>query len=165
MTGLNFLDIIFLLILLFSIIFGLFRGFVKEILSLIFLILSIVLGIVFYSDGGRLLHGFFKNRQLSNIAGFIVVFTVVMISGYIITYFIKKILVIGPLKSIDRILGGIFGIVRGVLISIVLLFAIVYLPVKKNSIINSKLSPYLYNMVKIVKGYLPDNINSFLKGI
>jgi len=164
-SGLNVLDIIFIAVLLFSALFGVFRGFIKEVLSLIFLILSLLLGIVFYSDAGRLFQSFFKSKQLSNIAGFIAVSSLVLITGYILTYFTRKVLRIGPIKSIDRLLGGVFGVIRGILISAVILFAIVYLPLKKDIIIGSKLSPYLYDIVKIIKGYLPENLEDLLKGI
>lgn len=165
MSGFNILDLTFITITVFSIIIGIIRGFIKEVLSLVFLILSIIIALLFYSNIGGLFREFLKNRNLANIAAFITIFTLMMIGGYIFTYLIKKIIVIGPVKSIDRLLGAVFGLLRGVILSAVLLFGIVYMPIKKELIINSKISPHLYDLVKFVKGYLPDDLKSLISKI
>ena len=117
MINLNILDVVFLLIIFLSILFGVIKGFIRELFSLAFFIIAVVLSFLFYHDIGSVLKKYLKDRDVSNFVGFIIIFVFILIIGSFVTYFLKKMFVLGPLKSVDRILGGVFGLARGVLIS------------------------------------------------
>ncbi|NIM17875.1 MAG: hypothetical protein GTO45_38360 [Candidatus Aminicenantes bacterium] len=164
-VGLNTLDIIFIVILTVSILFGILKGFIRELFSLVFFIVAVVLSFLFYSEVGNLFMPQIKNRDISNFVGFITIFVVVLIIGAVVTYFLKKIFTIGPLKTIDVILGGVFGLLRGILISSIILFALVAFPVNDNLIIKSQLSPYLMKTIDVFFSFLPEKYKEKVKFI
>ncbi len=154
----NLLDIIFVGITFISILIGILRGFIKELLSIIFLILAVVLSILFYKEAGLIFNNFISNPEVANFTGFIAVFIGTLISGSLITFFLRKVIVIGPLKFIDRLLGALFGFVRSALICSIILFGILAFPGDKKQIVSdSQFAPEVYKVIKVIMGYIPEN--------
>jgi membrane protein required for colicin V production len=157
MTGsLNLLDAVIIVIGFLSIFLGIIKGFVRELLSLAFFILAVILAFLFYQDMGNILAKYIKDKDVSHFAGFTIVFTIVMIVGAIVTYFVKKVFVIGPMKPIDRILGGTFGLVRGVAIAGVIVFGLIAFPIDDRLIKESQLSPYVTKTIRVFYNLLPE---------
>jgi membrane protein required for colicin V production len=114
-----------------------------------------VLSFLFYYEVGGIYMSGLKNRDVSNFAGFITIFVLVLIVGAVVTYFVKKIFTIGPLKAIDMILGGLFGLLRGILIASIIVFALIVFPVNDNLILKSQLSPYVLKSIEVFVHFLP----------
>ncbi|UCH97879.1 MAG: CvpA family protein [Candidatus Aminicenantes bacterium] len=165
----NILDIILILILLLSILFGILKGFIRELFSLAFFIIAVVLSFLFYHEVGGIFMSYLKNRDVSNFAGFITIFVVVLIAGAVVTFFVKRVFAIGPLEAIDKILGGLFGLLRGILISAIIVLALIVFPVNHSLIIKSKLSPYVIKTIEVVIHFLPakykEKINNIKDGL
>ncbi|MCP5047305.1 MAG: CvpA family protein [bacterium] len=157
----NILDIILLIILFVSIMFGIIKGFSRELFSLAFFIIAVVLSFLFYYEVGSLYS--IKSRDVANFAGFITIFVVILIVGSLVTYFTKKVFTFGPLKSIDMIMGGVFGLVRGILIVSIIVFALISFPVSDNLILNSRLSPYVMKSIDVFFGLLPAKFQKKVK--
>lgn len=160
---LNVLDLIFLIIVFLSILLGVVKGFVRELFSLAFFIIGVILAFLFYHEVGKIFFKDMKNRDVANFVGFIIVFTLVLIVGSIVTFLVKKAFVVEPLKSIDRILGGIFGLLRGILISAILVLGFMLFPINDEMLSKSQLSPYLYQTIKVVTTFFPENMKEKLK--
>jgi membrane protein required for colicin V production len=150
--------VVFLIIVVFSVLFGILKGFVRELFSLAFFILAVILSFLYYFEVGNIFLSYIKNRDIANFVGFLLVFVIVLIAGALVTYFMKKIFVVGPLKSIDRILGGVFGMVRGILVSAIILLGLIVFPVNDNLILKSQFSPYILTTVKVVLNLFPEKI-------
>jgi len=148
-SHLNALDFLVMAVVLLSILMGLMKGFTRELFSLAFFIIAVILSFLFYSDIGNFWISKLKDKDIANFAGFICVFTVVLIIGSLITYYVKKLLIVGPLKSVDRILGGLFGLLRGTLISCVIVYALVAFPLNNQWVQKSQLSPYIMKVIDI----------------
>jgi membrane protein required for colicin V production len=88
---------------------------------------------------------------------FVVIFFLVLTAGGIFTYVIKKIILIGPLKSIDRILGGVFGFLRGVLIAGIVIIALSFFAVDTDMIKRSQLSGTIMKAMKVFLVIIPDH--------
>lgn len=151
----NILDIILVIILGLSILLGILKGFIRELFSLAFFIIAVVLSFLFYYEVGGIYMSGLKNRDVSNFAGFITIFVLVLIIGAVVTYFVKKIFTIGPLKAIDMILGGLFGLLRGILIASIIVLALIVFPVNDNLIVKSQLSPYVIKSIEVFVHFLP----------
>lgn len=151
----NILDIILVIILGLSILLGILKGFIRELFSLAFFIIAVVLSFLFYYEVGGIYMSGLKNRDVSNFAGFITIFVLVLIIGAVVTYSVKKIFTIGPLKAIDMILGGLFGLVRGILIASIIVLALIVFPVNDNLIVKSQLSPYVIKSIEVFVHFLP----------
>jgi len=167
-SSLNLLDIILIIIVSLSILFGILKGFVRELLSLAFFIIGVILSFLFYSDVGDIYLPHFKNRDVANFAGFITIFVLILVVGTLLTYVVKKIFSLGPLKGIDMIFGGVFGLLRGILISAIIVFALIVFPVNDKLIVQSRLSPYILTTIEVFIDFLPakykENIKSLKTG-
>lgn len=151
----NILDIVLVIIVALSILFGIIKGFTRELLSLAFFIIAVVLAFLFYYEVGSIYMSVLKDRDASNFAGFITIFVLVLTMGAVVTYFVKKIFTIGPLKAIDMIWGGLFGLFRGILIASIIVFALIVYPVNANLVVKSRLSPYIIKGIDVLVRYLP----------
>lgn len=106
-----------------SILVGVMRGFIKEALSIISWIMAIWLGMTFCQQAGELL-GQYVNIPAESFrtwAGFAAVFVGTLFVFSIINYVITKLLVRGPMKGTDRVLGIGFGFVRAIAIIVALI--------------------------------------------
>lgn len=161
--SLNILDVIFLIIVGLSILFGILKGFIRELFSLAFFILAVILSFLYYFEVGNIFLSYIKKRDIANFVGFLVIFIIVLMLGAVVTYFMKKIFVVGPLRSIDRILGGVFGLIRGILVSSILLLGLIVFPVNENLILESKFSPYIIKTVEVVLNLFPEKFREKFK--
>jgi membrane protein required for colicin V production len=166
MSGeLNILDLLFLVILFFSVFFGLFRGLVRELFSLFFLIAALVIAFFYYKEAGLILHGWIDNLDLANFLGFLLLLATVAVLGSLITLLIGKFLVVGPLKAMDRLLGAVFGFLRGVLLAGLVIYSFLAFPLNQELLNRSQLAPYLARMITVGIKVLPPSIREKLKVI
>jgi membrane protein required for colicin V production len=110
-------DYFFLGFILLSVGAGFVRGFFKEAFSLATWLLAAFLTYQF----GHLLSGFFDNYFASPVlqlwASRILVFLLIVIAGTLLNHFINALLDRSGLSFTDHMLGMVFGLVRGVLLS------------------------------------------------
>ena len=118
----NYIDIIILLLLLYSAVRGLRNGFVAEAVSLAALIFGIWGAIKFSGITAEFLVENFnvKSEHLAVIS-FSVTFLVIVILVYVVGRFVKKIVGFVLPGIIDHLAGLIFGIVKSALILSIIL--------------------------------------------
>ena len=90
------------------------------------------------------------------VAAFALIFIIVMMLGTLLNFLLSKLLVFTGLKFIDRLLGGVFGIARGVIISFIGLFASSFFFSQAQVWQQSKLIPYGQNMIEISRVFIQD---------
>jgi membrane protein required for colicin V production len=109
-------DVFILLILVGSILIGVLRGFVREAVSVVFWILAIWLSWKLGPAVEPHLGGLLKDPSVAPWAGRLVILVLVLLLGWVVGmvlgYFARS-LGLGPM---DRIMGLIFGIVRGLVL-------------------------------------------------
>jgi membrane protein required for colicin V production len=162
--GVNWLDIIIVIILGFSTFMGFKQGFVTGLLSLIGIIVGVVLASNFYEPLGNVL-GFINNEAAANIFAFIIIVGLVMALMAILAGLIKALLNAIMLGWIDHIGGGVFGFVMSFL-SISALLAIIVKYTNASFITDSALAGFLLDTFPVIMGLLPsefDIIRNFFK--
>jgi len=117
---LNLLDIFIITIITVSGLIGVFRGLVKEIMSLVGWIVSAWLAWRFANMFAPVFDSLIDSADIRKAAAFISIFLLSLVLFALVSYFISKIMNKSPLKGMDRTLGMIFGILRGVIIIAVL---------------------------------------------
>lgn len=139
----NLFDILVIIILTYCLIRGIFRGVIKEISSLIGVLGGFYAAYTYYTDVSKFFEKWIVNHYL-NVLSFLLVFICVFLAISILGIIIKYILKIVFLGWVDRIFGAIFGILKGILISSVLLIVFVaFLSGSINIIKSSRTSPHL----------------------
>lgn len=147
MQSLNWVDYIILAIFFFSILGGLTRGFVKEFVSLVSIIAAFIVASMFASP---LATAFTNTATVQNVVNqastaigmsaaqpvsyfalglsFALLFVATIIAGSIISSILNIALQTGILGIGNRLLGGVFGLVRGFIINLVMIFIVQLTP-------------------------------------
>jgi len=113
-------DNIFLIIVLISLFVGLFRGFVKEIISIFSLLAAVWVSINFGSSVGSYFDAWVVNPSGQLWTGMIMSFLVIIILGMIVARVLSRIFRLSFSTKIDRILGAVFGLFRGCILTAIL---------------------------------------------
>ncbi|MEH6594892.1 MAG: CvpA family protein [Colwellia polaris] len=145
-----------------SALISLVRGFVKEAVSLIVWISAFFVASTFYLNLSTLLTNI-SDQLLRNAASIAILFISTLILGALVNYVIGQLVSKTGLSGTDRVLGIVFGALRGVLIiAAVLFFMDAFTPASSSSWWqNSQLVPEFTLIVEWFFEYLKQS-SSFL---
>lgn len=104
---------------------GLIRGLVKEALSLAVWVAAVIIAKTFSPQLAVLLSNAIETPSLRELAAFAVLFVLTLILGAMANYLVGALVKITGLSGTDRLLGLLFGVVRGF---IIVMMIIVFLP-------------------------------------
>ena len=149
-------DYFILTVLIVSSIYGVYRGLIKEILSLIGLVLSFYLA----SNFDNLLANLVPIENKSDfliISAFILIFVSTLILTSLLIKIISKVLKFAGLSILNRFFGFIFGMARGLVVILVILYLNQLIPfINLIDPSESMLIPFLDPIFSIVLEYLPN---------
>ncbi len=159
-------DYIILGVVVLSAVIGLIRGFLKEALSLATWIAAILVAKLFASG----LANAFADRIDAPIVRVVlaggILFVGVLILGAVLNYVVSVLVEKTGLSGTDRMLGMVFGGIRGLLINaLVLVVAVAW--VSKDQLDDwrqeSRFVPYLEQLVVWMRGILPKEVGDYLQ--
>ena len=153
---LNQVDIAILIITVLSSLFGLWRGFIKEMLSLLSWVAALLVARVYSEYLSEMMSGMIENSGLRYVTAFAVLFVAVMMVGTLINFLLSKVLGVSGLKFADRLLGGVFGIARGLIIVLVIMFISSVFVSERALWQESKLVPYGMSMIEKSRVFIGD---------
>jgi membrane protein required for colicin V production len=155
----NALDIVIGIIMVFTLVRGIFRGLVVEISSIIGVFGGIYGAVFYYQAAAQFLQRWISDTAYTNIIGFLLIFGVIFVFVGILGVVIKYLLNIASLGWFDRLCGAAFGGVKGVLIASVLLFALTtFLPGGTPLIKTSRLAPHVAVITEGIVKIVPQNM-------
>ncbi|MEC8471354.1 MAG: CvpA family protein [Pseudomonadota bacterium] len=117
-------DNLILAVIAISSAFGVRRGFIKEIMSLLSWIAALLVSRVYSVSLASILENLIDNPSVRYVIAFSVLFVIIIMLGTLLNHFMSKLLVVTGLKTIDRLLGAVFGVARGTVIVMVFLFVL-----------------------------------------
>ena len=151
----SYLDYFFIFIILLSLLVGCFRGFTRELFSLVGWVFAFYFANLFTGD---LLQ--FVSFEFGEHVNFIIIYMsifiiILLLATLLATIFNKLIKNIG-LGFLNVIIGGIFGLMRGVLISFIIIFLVEKTSfISEVSLAESKTIPVIKLAIKKTLSYLP----------
>lgn len=150
MTDFNWVDYVIIGIFVISCLMGLMRGVIREIISLLTWIAAAVVASLFatqlaaaFTSSSKVQSavssastsmGINATQQVSLLSigiSFIVLFCITLLIGSIINYFISRAVAAPGLSITNHIFGGIFGLARGFVINVVLIFLVQLTPLSQ----------------------------------
>jgi len=152
----NAVDIAIISVIAVSSLFGLWRGFVKEILSLVSWVAALVLARLYSDQLSEMLVPLIDSSGARYVTAFVIIFVAVMMIGTLINVLVSKLLSVSGLNVVNRIFGGGFGIVRGAVIVMVILFITNVFVSETLLWQESKLVPYGMSAIEWSRVYIED---------
>lgn len=149
----SMIDIIIVGIVAVSALIGVFRGLVKEALSLASWFAAILAGTFFSAQLSDLMENLINNDSLRRIAAFAILFIAVIFAGTLLGNMVSKLTQAAGLKGADRTLGGLFGILRGVVIVLVIILVCSQFDVSQSWLDGSMLVPYAVAAIDYLQGF------------
>ena len=116
------IDWIFGIIIVVFAVSGLIKGFVDNVFGKLAFIAGIICGWIFYKSMATSLLKDIKLPYAANILSFLLIFVVVFLIIKLAQMIVSKIFEWSILKSLDRTLGFIFGIVEGAAVVCLIIF-------------------------------------------
>ena len=155
MTGVDWLIVA---VILFSALVAASQGFIYEVFSLA----GVVAGYLFAAWGYRQVAPWFapfvKTPWVADLCGFLTIFFVVVLLaggiGRIARFGMKEV----GLRWFDRVLGGMFGLVRGVLIVMISLLALASFSPGSTMLARSRTAPYLLVLARAAVWVAPSQV-------
>jgi membrane protein required for colicin V production len=146
---------------------GFLYGFLKGILSEVFALTGLVIGFIVGLKFSFLIKPYLlpvvKNETISVIVGFIILFLCTAAIIILIGILFKKAIRFVRLSWLDRLVGGLFGIIKGIIISgLISLLIFAFLPGGKTLIDKSTLGKRAVSIVNIAVYLLPEKIQEKL---
>jgi membrane protein required for colicin V production len=108
-------DIVIIVATLSSVVFGWFRGLVKEAISIATLLVAIWAAMRLGPTAGGWLGGTIDSTEVQLWAGRFLIFVILLAAGAVIGWAVSKIVHLSGLSGFDRSLGAFFGLVRATL--------------------------------------------------
>jgi membrane protein required for colicin V production len=139
----SFLDFVFVGIVLISTIVALMKGLAREIISLVALVGGFILAVLYYPIPGLAMADLTSSESVANLIGFLIIFLGCILIGAIAAYLFNRFIKAASLELIDRLLGGIYGLLRGWIVSSIIVLALIAFPIREGLITHSFLAPYL----------------------
>lgn len=162
---LNALDIFAFAVLAVSTVTALIRGFVAELISLCAVILGVFAAILYYDKGTAVLGELGLAPPAAQFVGFLGIFLAALGIGALTIRVVRKILKTLHLRLIDRLLGGLFGLVRGGLINVALFLAMATFQIGNSLLTDSRLAEFFLTSAGLLVALTPQDFREkFGKG-
>ena len=157
------LDWVVVAILAASVLLGLWRGLVYEVLSVLNWLAAFVVAQWLAPRAAAMMPFSQASASVQYAAGFVVVFIAALFAGGLVAWLIKKLVEAVGLRPIDRALGGVFGLVRG-LLGVLALAVVVHLTGLRNGVwwTESMTSGVATAALRGLKPVVPERFAAFL---
>jgi membrane protein required for colicin V production len=157
----NWLDIVLLLILAACVIGSFRKGFARSIIRLVSVVLAILLGAWFYGSAAAYLQPYVSSPTVANLGGFLIVFCGVLLLGGIVSWLVGKFLRVTGLSIVDHMLGAGFGLLRGTLVAVALIMAVMAFSKDgqpPQAVTGSHLAPYVSQAARVFAAMAPHDL-------
>ena len=157
--SLNWADFAVIGIIILSTVISVIRGLIKETVSLITWISAIWVTLSYTPDLSSQLAPAIGMPMLQVWSAALILFISTLVVGSLINYLIGLVLPKAKLSKTNRLLGGVFGLLRGVVVVVIVVMLASLTPFPQdNWWRQSKFLPVFQNQITIYKVYLPQSI-------
>jgi len=155
----NWLDIVFAVILIVTLVIGIVKGLVRQVIGLAAVVLGLILASLYYEGVAKIIEKVVHDKLLSNFLGFLTVFFLVVVAGALLGHIISKSMK-GPLAFANRFFGGLFGLLKAVLICGVIVFAMTAFNLARPAIEGSRLAPVCLGVARAAVNLIPQDLRA-----
>jgi membrane protein required for colicin V production len=122
------------LVLGLSLLAGVLRGLVSEVMALAGWFAAWLLAQAWGLDVAAALRVGDPGSPVARLAGLVITFMAVLLVWRLLTWLLRQVIQASPLAPLDRLLGALFGVVRGVLVLLVLVMVFGLTPLARQPV-------------------------------
>lgn len=115
-------DIVVLIIVGISCVFGLWRGFVREVISVISWIVALLVAKIYSPAVAPWFERLTANETAQYVLAFAVLCFLTLLLGAFINHVLSRVISLVGLQWTDRLLGAAFGVARGIIIVAIIVY-------------------------------------------
>lgn len=158
------IDQVVLAILGFSVLLGVIRGLVREVLALLAWVAAFVAAWLFGGDLGAVMPAEIPGEDLRRLAGFATLFFLVLLTVSLIAVAVSQMVKSAGLSLEDRLLGALFGLLRGAAVVVVLVLLAGVTPLPQQPVWrDAAFRQVLEFSALAVRGWLPDALSQRIR--
>ena len=154
----NPLDWILGIILVYSVVRAAMRGFIAESFALGGVVCGFLFACWFYRQGGAGLAGLIASPPVAQLAAFLLILAATMVAAFLLSKLLRRTARAIGLGFFDRLLGALFGLLRGILFGISLLLPITAFLPTSAWVQQSALAPYFLGAAHSVSFLMPADL-------
>lgn len=156
-------DVIILAICGVSMLVSLFRGFVREAFSLVVWFLAVYAGLLAAEPFSERLIPWVEAPSVRVIIAFVGVFVAVLVVGGLVNYLLGKLVASTGLSGTDRLVGALFGALRGAAIVLVVVIIARFTPFPEDPWWQkSRLLPEFERLAVLAVRYFPETVQDHI---
>lgn len=161
----NWVDWLIIAALTGSVVGGFAEGFVRTTIGFVSLILGFFVASWFYRIPAESIQAWVDNPAVASVCGFALILSGVLILGSLVAWLIQRVLKIVGLSWLDRIAGGGFGLVRGVVgLAVMALVFTSLMPGRlPKATAKSELAPYIFGTAEALAAVAPYELRNGFK--
>lgn len=149
-----------MLVVVLSILAAAIKGFIRELISLASVVAALAIAAVGYIKTAVWFEDLTRSHEVALAVGFLSLFVCTLIVGGLVSVLARKLIKTAGLQSFDRILGAIFGIIRGIAVDCVLLLVLVAFAIKPEAVRQSILAPYITTGARVIAYAMPEDLKA-----
>ncbi len=154
----NWLDWVLAAVVVASVVAAMLKGFIRELISLAAVVAGLAIAALGYHRAAAWFEGLTRSREVALGAGFLTLFLGTLLLGALVSVLSRKLIKTAGIQWVDRFLGGIFGLIRGVLVDCVLLLILVAFAIKPEAVRQSTLAPYVTIGARFIALAMPGDL-------
>ena len=159
-------DILIIVIIALSVIYSFIKGLIKELFALGALIIGFIVAIRTCSLGKVILLPIIHNSNISILLSFIFIFLLTAALVVILGILLSRLIHFVRLGWADRLIGGFFGLLKGILIcGLISLLTVAFIPGGEVVIRRSAFAPGLLKLTKQAARLLPESLRGRFEGL
>jgi len=151
-------DIILLSILGYGLLAGFLRGLVKEVISVGIVLVSFASALLFYPMIASRVNGVFAYPDAAALFSFLVAFAAPVLVAGLVIFIICRFAGTKPLPASHRLMGSLFGLLRGSAVAVVVIIALLAFPLRGHPLDKSRLFPAVRHAVGTARQLFPTRV-------
>ena len=157
------MDWVLMAVLCLSMVLGFWHGLVQEVLSLVGWVAAFYLAQMYAPLAAAWLPMESSSQMLRYASGFVVVFISVLIASTFVSWLVKKMVSAVGLGALDRLLGALFGILRGMVILLAATVLVGMTPLRDTQAWReANGAQWLQQFLHVLKPVLPADFGKYL---
>jgi membrane protein required for colicin V production len=156
----NWLDVVFLAIFLWSIAAGAAKGLARVTVGLAATILGVLFASRWYAEAGGYLREYVSSPAVAQGLGFLLILVLFVAAGGLVSLTLSAVFRWAGVTWLDRLLGATFGLLRALLLAIAIVMIGMAFPKQTlpHAIERSRIAPYIAEAAAVLSAITPPEL-------